>query len=623
MDFVRRENMTSVFEMKETEADVNWVFNQFLSSDDEVLYFAEKGYLKAVVSIGDLFQFLEKRKPKIWNLHFTSVLSEHDKNAEIFFLKHPTVHELPVVNAHGFLTGVIRSGKHNPGHLRDGFRTYAKQLYYGLEAYYEKAASKFMHHFEGTVLIAELPKDEKVIEIVSSGSEKEKFEKKRGISPLVQLKNMTAQEEEEYWGDIFEPGISAKFADEYARIGVVDKNGVKAFKNNASLHYFTFYEGKRNVINRNTSADRKIYIVGPCTVFGTYVADNQTIEYYLQGILNDNQQSWQVVNFGMPGVGYEFQYLLTECITKDDIVVILAQNKGLLSVMKRHGRICYLGEYSDIYQDICNPTAYVLDTFRHVNYFISKKIAERLYTQIKPYLGVSGQAGDGKERLPVQNYFIPWDVVLYYKEFALKYKLCHLKGEIGAIVMNCNPFTKGHKHLIEYAASKVGTLIIFVVEEDASAFSFHDRLAMVKLGVSNMENIAVVPSGKYNISKSTFAQYFEKEKKIDKIDSMEYDVRIFCEVLSDVMNISCRFVGEEPTDVVTRQYNETMKRILPQYGLRLIEIPRLSLRGNKDKPISASDVRGLIACNKWEEASDYLPDTTVNYIRMKTGKRAD
>lgn len=617
MKIVKYENMTSVYEMSEIEADVHWVFNRFLSGNDEVLYFVEKGYLKAVVSIGDLFKFLEKKKQKLWNLNYTSVLGENDKKAERFFLEHPTVHELPVVDANGFLTGVIRSGKKNPEHLLASFRTYAKQLYYGMESYYEKAASKFMLNFAGIVLIAGLPNDDKVIAGLNSDLEKEKFEEKRGIEPIEQLKNMTVQEEKNYWGDIFEPGISVKFVEEYTNINIVEKNGIKQFQNNDSSHYFTFYEGKRDVRNKNVYAKRKIYVVGPCTVFGSYVADDQTIEYYLQEILNDDKQDWQVVNLGVPGVGYEFQYLLTEPIKKDDIVVILTQNKNLPSIMKRYDNVFYLGEYSSIYEDIYHPISYVLDTFRHVNYVISEKIARRVYTQIEPYLNGSDKSEHKKELLPIQNYFIPWDVVAYYKEFALKYHLYNLKGHIGAIVMNCNPFTKGHRYLIEYAASKVDTLIVFVVEEDASAFSFQDRLEMVELGVSDIKNVVVVPSGKYNISKSTFAQYFEKEKKIDKIESMEYDVRIFCEVLADVMNISCRFVGEEPTDAVTRQYNQTMKMILPQYGLRLLEIPRLSLRGRGDKIISASDARELIKCNKWEDASAYLPDTTVNYIRAK------
>ena len=157
------------------------------------------------------------------------------------------------------------------------------------------------------------------------------------------------------------------------------------------------------------------------------------------------------------------------------------------------------------------------------------------------------------------------------------------------------------------------------MEEDASAFSFADRIEMVKKGTQDIDNIIVVPSGKYSISKSTFAQYFEKDKTINQIDSMEYDVRIFGEVIAECMNISCRFVGEEPTDLVTRQYNQTMKEILPQYGIQLEEIPRLK---RDVEYISASKAREYITIGNWEKAEDILPETTINHLKNHVYNRS-
>ena len=36
--------------------------------------------------------------------------------------------------------------------------------------------------------------------------------------------------------------------------------------------------------------------------------------------------------------------------------------------------------------------------------------------------------------------------------------------------MNCNPFTLGHKYIVEKAARENDNVIIFVVEEDKSSF---------------------------------------------------------------------------------------------------------------------------------------------------------
>lgn len=59
-------------------------------------------------------------------------------------------------------------------------------------------------------------------------------------------------------------------------------------------------------------------------------------------------------------------------------------------------------------------------------------------------------------------------------------------GVQGAIVMNANPFTLGHRYLAQRAAESCDSVHIFVVREDASEFSFEDRLRMVREGVKDI-----------------------------------------------------------------------------------------------------------------------------------------
>ena len=80
-------------------------------------------------------------------------------------------------------------------------------------------------------------------------------------------------------------------------------------------------------------------------------------------------------------------------------------------------------------------------------------------------------------------------------------QLQQYRRNVGAIVMNCNPFTLGHLYLIEYAAKEVDQLFIFVVEEDASFFSFDDRIMLVREGTKHLKNVIVLPSGSFMISK--------------------------------------------------------------------------------------------------------------------------
>lgn len=50
-----------------------------------------------------------------------------------------------------------------------------------------------------------------------------------------------------------------------------------------------------------------------------------------------------------------------------------------------------------------------------------------------------------------------------------------------------------------------------------------------------------------------------------------------------MLHITHRFVGEEPEDIVTNVYNDAMKKILPKYGIELVEIPRKQQGGRKNK----------------------------------------
>lgn len=195
---------------------------------------------------------------------------------------------------------------------------------------------------------------------------------------------------------------------------------------------------------------------------------------------------------------------------------------------------------------------------------------------------------------------------------AYKEKLRAKKLPIGAIVMNCNPFTLGHQYLVEYAAAKVARLYIFVVEEDRSEFPFADRIELVRQGVKNFQNVEVLPSGKFIISQQTFSGYFNKAELQDvQVDSSK-DVEIFAKEIAPTLGITIRFAGEEPKDNVTRQYNETMKRILPRYGVEFCEIPRREI---SDEPISASSVREALKRGDFDKIKNLVPTTTLLYLR--------
>lgn len=204
----------------------------------------------------------------------------------------------------------------------------------------------------------------------------------------------------------------------------------------------------------------------------------------------------------------------------------------------------------------------------------------------------------------------------------------------GALVMNCNPFTRGHRHLIEYAAARKKHVFVLAVEEEASLFSFADRLEMLKRGTADLSNVTVIPGGRYAVSSLTFPSYFTKEENLAKAHAA-MDGEIFAACIAPALGTDERFLGTEPASAVTAVYNETLKDRLPKRGIKVTEIPRLEASG---KVISASRVReilhhirqekgtvsGLAGDLGFAELAELLPESTLSYIcRPATLQRLD
>ena len=153
-----------------------------------------------------------------------------------------------------------------------------------------------------------------------------------------------------------------------------------------------------------------------------------------------------------------------------------------------------------------------------------------------------------------------------------------------------------------------------MVEEDKSVFPFKDRMKLVKEGVADLgEKITVLPSGKWIISLLTFPEYFNKDDLQSAAIDPSNDIKLFGKYICPALGINKRFVGEEPFDLVTRQYNETMRRELPLLNIDFQEIPRKSVKG--DDVISATKVRKALKANDFETLKKYVPQSTLIYLQ--------
>lgn len=182
-------------------------------------------------------------------------------------------------------------------------------------------------------------------------------------------------------------------------------------------------------------------------------------------------------------------------------------------------------------------------------------------------------------------------------------------GFSACIVCNCNPMTNGHLFLMETAAAACDNLYVFVLSEDGGNGNFPPdvRYELVKGGTSHLKNVIICRSDDYLISRSTFPAYFLKDSVNVEQVRADLDLILFATRIAPALGITRRYVGTEPFDAVTREYNRRMKDILPQFGIEVAEITR------KDN-ISASRVRALLKEGKLAETKELVPPNVYEYL---------
>lgn len=177
----------------------------------------------------------------------------------------------------------------------------------------------------------------------------------------------------------------------------------------------------------------------------------------------------------------------------------------------------------------------------------------------------------------------------------------------GVVVMNCNPFTLGHRYLIEQAAKQVERLFVMVVREDCSLFAYAERKAMVEQGVAHLKNVTVIDGSEYAISQATFPTYFLKRLDDAADTQMLLDLDLFRRHIAPALGTTVRFVGTEPIDQLTRRYNQLMHEVLADVR----ETARLEKEGNA---VSASRVRKAMEQGDMSTIRQLVPPTTLPYI---------
>lgn len=185
--------------------------------------------------------------------------------------------------------------------------------------------------------------------------------------------------------------------------------------------------------------------------------------------------------------------------------------------------------------------------------------------------------------------------------------------DAGTIVMNANPFTKGHQYLVEQASNRCSHVYVFVLSDNRSEFSANDRMEMVKAGVAHLKNVTVLPTNDYMVSSATFPAYFLKDKAPLAQASIQarLDALLFKQKIAPILEIRSRFVGDEPFSKVTDVYNQAMQEVF-QPEIQLHVLPRLAVA---NQIISATKVRKALKEHDEQLLLHFLPHTTYNYLK--------
>ena len=377
-------------------------------------------------------------------------------------------------------------------------------------------------------------------------------------------------------------------------------NNIYTCLTDTKSRYFNVVNGERVTVGQPEEAERTIWFFGPCFVIGGLVEDKYTIESILQERLNREGYSCRVVNCGCFESPYHRMARITVTPMKPgDIMVIHVENRpfeGTESI-----------DMMELLDRNNVPTEWLLDLPVHCNHKVNKIYADDLFERMVRGNVLTGEVKEGQRTmlsraLAVNSLYLD----LYFNDFRPE------KGMVvGSIDIHGNPFTLGHRYLIETASKQVDRLFVLLIEDDLGIFSYAERFAMAVEGTQDLQNVKIVPGGPFQATRNVFREYFVKVKPTDMRESATLDTLIFAEIIAKRLGITRRFLGDERHNPKMQFFNELMKEMFPLYGIEVIELPRAQAGR---RAISASLARNATVGGDRETLLANIPETTLRFI---------
>ncbi len=365
--------------------------------------------------------------------------------------------------------------------------------------------------------------------------------------------------------------------------------------------YFTIRSGKRVTVDAPAEAKTRIHFFGPCIAIGPYVEDRYTLESRMQKLLNEKNISAEVVNHGTwEDLVTELIHIVSTPVYPEEIVVLYFDN--------RHPEGYPAINLMNLLEEYHVPKEYLLDSPLHCNHIVYQYYAEALTDLVIPMIRESQKDADQSihEKQVMDRNTVK---ALYTDRF---FHHLHFKeGEVvGAICMHANPFTDGHRYLIEEALKQTDKLIVFIIEEELGIFTYPERYHMAAEAVKDLPNVYVGTSGPFQATRNIFPEYFIRIEASQVDQGAIYDSKIFG-IIAGLLHITKRFVGDENHNPKMQRFNYLLKETLSEYGVEVIEIPRKETEGHI---ISASVSREIANAGDREKLSAFVPPSTIECI---------
>lgn len=391
----------------------------------------------------------------------------------------------------------------------------------------------------------------------------------------------------------------------------VVNNGIHNVLVDVTSEYFNIVNGMRLTIGVPEKNIQNIHIFGPCIVHGLCVTDDKTISSLLQKELCENGfENIAVHNYGLAygkDLLNDMLSMISTPFDDGDIVIwICGWDEVELQMLLNNnfsiidGKSMFRGIH-DWFLD--NP----FHCSSKANGFLSQGIFKSIYNSLRKTENKAPSYKSCREYYTFPLIYNP-DVMINSKEldsyidYITHYKVN--KNIVGAIVMNANPFTNGHRYLIEKALEEVEYLYIFVVESNKCAsFDYMEREWMVKKSTEDLINVCVLSGGSVFTSELSFPEYFNRAVSTTTINPT-LNNKIFGMRIAPALNITHRYFGEETNDNVTKALNKAASIELPNYGIQVHIIERLKI-GNI--PVSAKNVREYIKRGRKNELIRLVP----------------